>query len=313
MTDAESTRSGRDGRGGRDGRDRGDSRSGRDRRDSAGSRAVAGTANPAGQAKATLTVARYEAERLVVPGVVAAVALSLFGSLYVWIGPQVTAGIDIEAMTEALPPAMRALFGLESLGSVAGLLASEFYTLGWIVGLAAYVAYVAAGRVAGGVATGRLDATLSAPAPRASVLGGVFLALLVPIAVVNVVVPSALYGVSVAVGEPLSPVDLFALHALSVPYLLAWGAVGLFLGVAVDGGRTAGRVALGAVFATWIVEAVVTGSDYEWVGAFAPARYLDPTGVLVRGEYALGSVAVLVGVTALFLLGAVALFGRRDV
>ena len=136
----------------------------------------------------TLTIARYEAERLVMPALVVAVALSLFGSLYVWIGPQVTAGVDIEAMTEALPPAMRALFGLESLGSVAGLLASEFYTLGWIVGLAAYVAYLAAVRIASGVETERLDATLAAPTPRASVLAGTFLALLVPIVVVNAVV-----------------------------------------------------------------------------------------------------------------------------
>jgi ABC-2 type transport system permease protein len=261
----------------------------------------------------TLTVARYEAERQVVPALAAAVALSLFGSLYVWVGPQVTAGVDIEAMTEALPPAMRALFGLESLGSLAGLLASEFYTLGWIVGLAAYVAYVAAGRIAGGIETDRLDATLAAPTPRASVLAGTFLALLVPIVVVNVVVPLALYGVSVTVGDPLSLSDLFALHALSVPYLLAWGAVGLFLGVVVDGGRTAGRVSLGAVFATWITEAVVTGSDYEWIGALAPARYLDPTAALIRGEYALGSVAVLLGATALFLFAAGVLFDRRDV
>lgn len=260
----------------------------------------------------TLTIARYEAERLVMPALVVAVALSLFGSLYVWIGPQVTAGVDIEAMTEALPPAMRALFGLESLGSVAGLLASEFYTLGWIVGLAAYVAYLAAVRIASGVETERLDATLAAPTPRASVLAGTFLALLVPIVVVNAVVPLALYGVSVTVGDPLALIDLFALHALSVPYLLAWGAVGLFLGVVVDGGRTAGRVSLGAVFATWITEAVVAGSDYEWISALAPARYLDPTAVLVRGEYALGSVAVLLGATALFLFTAGVLFDRRD-
>lgn len=281
--------------------------------DSARRRRGGDATDPRTPSNATLTIARYEAERLVMPSIVAAVALSLFGSLYVWVGPQVTAGVDIEAMTEALPPALRALFGLESLGSVAGLLASEFYTLGWIVGLAAYVAYVAAGRVAGGVASDRLDATLSAPTPRASVLVGTFLALLVPIAVVNAVVPLALYGVSVAVGDALSLGRLVALHALSVPYLLAWGAVGLFLGVAVDGGRTAGRVALGTAFATWIVEAVVTGSDYEWVGALAPARYLDPTAVLVRGEYALDSVALLLGVTTLFLFAATALFARRDV
>ncbi|MFC6786752.1 ABC transporter permease subunit [Halobaculum halobium] len=275
-----------------------------------GERQSVGAARPS---TATLAIARYEGERLVVPSAVAAVALSLFGSLYVWIGPQVTAGVDVEALTEALPPALRALFGLESLGSVPGLLASEFYTLGWIVGLAAYVAYVAAGRVAGGIATDRLDATLAAPTARRSVIVGLFLALLVPVVVVNAVVPLALYGVSLAVGDALSLADLFALHALSVPYLLLWGAVGLVLGVAIDGGRTAGRVALGVVFATWIVEAVVTGSDYERVGAVAPARYLDPTGVLVRGEYALDSVAVLLAATALCLVVAVVAFARRDV
>lgn len=260
-----------------------------------------------------VAVARYEGERLLAPTAVAAVALSLFGSLYVWLGPQVTAGVPIEELTEAIPPALRALFGLESLGSVEGLLASEFYTLGWIVGLAGYVAYVAAVRVAGDVAADRIDLLLVTPARRSEVLLGKYLALGVPIVVVNAVVPVALYGVSLAVDASLSLSALAAFHVLSVPYLLLWGAVGLLLGTVVDGGRTAGRVALGVVFATWIVEAVVVGSALESVGALSPARYLDPTAIIVRGEYDLGGVVLLVVATIVVLAGSAVAFGRRDV
>ncbi|WP_277554661.1 ABC transporter permease subunit [Halobaculum limi] len=260
-----------------------------------------------------LAVARYEGERLLVPTAAATVALSLFGSLYVWLGPQVTAGVPIEELTEAIPPALRALFGLESLGSVEGLLASEFYTLGWIVGLAGYVAYVAAVRVAGDVATDRMDLLLVAPARRSDVLAGKYLALLVPIVVVNAVVPVALYGVSLAVDASLSLSALAVFHALSVPYLLLWGAVGLLLGTVVDGGRTAGRVGLGVVFAAWIVEAVVVGSALEWVGALSPARYLDPTAIIVRGEYDLGGVVLLGVATVAVLVVSVVAFERRDV
>jgi len=265
-----------------------------------------------GGANALADVARYEARNRVPVTVVLSVLFSLFGTFYVWLGPEVVAGEQMQDLLDSLPPALSELFGFESLESLGGLLASEFYTFGWIVGLGGYVAYSAAGTVAGDLRDERMDLLLAGPVARRSVLLGKYLALLVPILVVNVVVPVALYLGSVAVGDPLSAADLAVLHALSVPYLLLWSAVGLLLGVVVRGGRTAGRLALGLVFAGWIVGAVLSTTDYAWVGAVSPTRYFDPPAVLVDGSYDLAGAALLLVAAAALVGLSLVWFERSD-
>lgn len=257
-------------------------------------------------------VLRYEAERRLRISFVIAVGLSLFGLLFVWIGPQIVSTGNVDQIAESLPPAMRELLGFESLASIAGLLASEFYSLGWLVGLGAYVAYTAASRVGGDVESDRMDLLLAAPVSRSAVLLGTYLALLVPILVANVVVPAALYAGSVIVGEPLPLDALVALHALSVPYLLCWGAVGVLLGVRLKRGRTAGRVALGIVFASWLLESLVVGTDFEWLSDLSPVHYLQPPEVLVHGTYDLTGAGLLFGAAAVVFLLARASFARAD-
>lgn len=263
-------------------------------------------------AAAALTVARFEGEgRLRVAGV-AAVILAAYGVLFVWVGPDVVAGEEIAAMLDAMPPVLTALLGFESLGSMEGLLAGEYYTFGWLVGLAGYVANTAAGSVAGDAETGRLDTVLAAPVSRSSVLLGKFLALLVPIVAVNAATPPVLYVASIVVGEPLSAERLVAFHALSIPYLLCWGAVGLLLGVVIRRSRVAGRVALGLTFGAWLAESVLTVSDYAWLGGVVPTRYLDPSAILVDGEYDLLAAGVLLLATVALVGLSRAAFVRRD-
>lgn len=262
--------------------------------------------------QAALTVARFEGrQRLRMGGVIAAL-LSLVGAFYVWLGPQFTGGDGLQQLVEALPPAMVELFGFESLASIEGLLASEFYTFGWLVGFAGYLAYTTAGTVAGARETNRLDTLLAAPVARRSALLGKYLAILVPVAIVNVVVPLVLYLSSVAVGEPLAAERLLAVHLLSVPYLLCWAAVGLLLGVALDHGRTAGRLGLGLVFGAWILEAVLGTTDYEWATLVLPPRYFDTPAILVDATYDLVGAGLLLAVTGVVAAVSVAWFDRGD-
>ena len=258
-----------------------------------------------------LVVARFEGRnRLRVTGVIA-VLFSLFGLMYVWLGPQmIEAGFS--ELIDAMPPVVTELFGFESLESIEGLLASEFYTLGWIVGLGGYLAYSAAGTVAGDLRDDRMDTLVAAPVARRSVLLGKYLALLVPILVLNAVVPVVLYVASVAIDQTLPVADLAIVHAFSIPYLLFWSAIGLLLGVVVRRGRTAGRVALALVFFGWLAESIISTTDYEWLGGLSPMRYFDPSGVLVHGTYDVAGAGLL-------LAGAIATVGlsqywfqRRD-
>lgn len=259
-----------------------------------------------------LTVTLYESRRRLRMAAILAVLYVLLGWLYIWVGPELVAGEGIQEMIDAMPPVMRDLLGFESLATLGGLLASEYYTLGWIVGLAGYVAYSAAGRVAGSLVSNRMDSLLAGPVARSSVLSGTYLALLVPILVLNAVVPVALYVGSVVVGSPLPIVDLAVVHLLSVPYLLFWAAVGLLLGVLLRGGRRAGRVALGLVFAGWLVESVLGSTDYAAFGVIFPNRYYDPPAVLVNGTYDLVGAGGLLVATLVVLGVAQMWFDSRD-
>jgi len=266
-----------------------------------------------GETSVTLTVARFEGRnRFRITAVLVAV-FALYGVLFVWLGPELTAGEAVLDMVDALPAVLRELLGFESLASLEGLLASEYYTFAWTVGLGGYVAYTAAGSVAGDLSADRMDTVLAAPATRRDVLLGKYLALLVPIGVLNVVIPLLLAVAALLVADPLSLADLAALHLLSIPFLLTWGAIGLFLGVVVRRGRTAGRVGLGLVFFGWIFESVVSITDVAWLGAFSPMRYFDPPAILVDGTYDLVSAGVLLGVAVVFLALSTVAFERRDI
>lgn len=259
-----------------------------------------------------LTVARFEAQRRVRVTAVLAVLFGLFGAIFLWIAPDLVSTGAYDELLETLPPALTALFGFETFGSVAGVLGGEYYTFTWVVGLGGYLAYTAAGSVAGDLRTDRMDTLLAAPVSRTSVLYGKYLALLLPVLALNVVTPLLLYTESVLAGSPLPAGNLAALHALSVPYLLCWAAVGLFAGVVVRRGRTASRAALGTVVAAWLVESVVVETDIEFLGAFSPMRYFSPSTVLVDGSYDLLGAGVLLATTAVVLLASLLVFQRSD-
>ena len=256
--------------------------------------------------------ARFEGERRLTGSVVVALGLSAFAAMMVLIAPAILDEFDVAALTESFPPALVEAMRLDVIATIEGFMALELYWFGWLLVLGIYVAYNAASAIAGDIDDGTMDTLLAAPVSRWQVLFEKYLSLLVPILVLNVVVPVALYAGSVLVDMPISPTDLVALHALSVPYLLCWGAVGLLVGVVVRRGRTAGRVALGVVIATWLVESVVVSTEFEWLGAVAPMRYFDPSAVLVDGTYDLVGAGLLLVVAVVLLAASQQLFRRND-
>lgn len=135
--------------------------------------------------------------------------------------------MNLAALIKQYPPALVEAFGLTVIGTIEGYVALELYEFAWLLGLGSYLAYSAAGSVAGDVDDGRMDTILATPVSRAQVVVEKFLSLLVPVVLVNAVVLVVLFVGSLLVDEPLSLADLAALHALSLPFLLCWAAVGL--------------------------------------------------------------------------------------
>lgn len=272
-----------------------------------------GTSSDRSELSRLVAILRFEAESRLRVTAALATLFSLFGGIYLWVGPQIVAGETVQEMLDAMPPLLVELLGFESLGSLEGLLAGEFYTLAWIVGFGAYVAYSAAAAVASDLETDRMDTLLAAPVTRKSVLFGTYLALLVPIVIVNLVVATVLFVGALAVGDPLSLGPLLVVHLLSIPYLLFWGALGVLLGVLIRGSRRAARVGLGLVFALWVFESVIGTTDAAWLGFISPVRHFEPHEILVAQRYDLAGAGLLLAASVVVLGVAQIWFARRDV
>lgn len=259
-----------------------------------------------------LETARYEAERRVLGSLVLAAGLSAFAAMMTLLAPGLLGEVDLEALAEGLPPGLVEAFDLRLMGTIEGFLAIEIYQFLWLIGLGAYVAYTAAGAIAGDAETGRLDTVLAAPISRERLLAEHYLALLTPIVLANVAVFLTVFGASRLVAEPIAAADLLAVHALSVPYFLCCGAFGTLASVVTAERLVAEGVAAGGVVGAFLLETVASSAGVEWLGRLSPMRYYDPLTVLTASEYDLTGAAVLLGAAAALLLAATAWFREVD-
>jgi len=262
-----------------------------------------------------LEIARFEGRHRVRGTAIVTAALGGFSLMYVVLFPTFaeSLGTDIDELLAAYPEALQKAFGIQTLSTMEGFLASELYTFFWMLVIGLYFAYSAAGLIAADVEREQMDMLLALPVSRARVVLEKFASLAVPLLALTVVVPVVVYAGTVAVDYPVDPVSLFVLHALSVPYLLTFAGVGLVASVVFDRTSVAQRASLGLLTGLFFAESLLTDTDYEVVGVVSPSRYLDPNAVLIDGEYAFLDAAVLV-VAAVALVGlAVVLFRRKDI
>lgn len=258
-------------------------------------------------------IARYESERRIRSTVALIAGFVVFAGLFVALIPYLLAEVPLEQVIEALPEPVVELFGFRALASFEGLLAAEYHGIGWIIGLGAYLAYSAAGSIAGDIESDRMEMLVAAPISRTDVLLGKFLALLVPIVGINATTPVVLYAGAVLVNEPLDALDLLAVHALSAPYLLCCGAIGVLVAVIVRRGQLSKRASAGAIVAMWISGAFVTRTGLEWLSALTPMHYFDPPAILIDGSYDVTGAAILLVATVVLLIISHVIFTREDI
>ena len=158
-------------------------------------------------------LARYEGRQRVRGALALTVGLSALVALYAAMFPSVSSSVNLDEYMRAFPPALREAFGIATLSTIEGFLAAELYAFGWVLLLGLYFAYAAAGLVADDVERGRIDLLLSLPVTRSRLVTGKFLSLLVPMAVLNVVVPVVVYVATALIDDPIAVADLLAVHA----------------------------------------------------------------------------------------------------
>ncbi len=256
---------------------------------------------------------QYYGRRRIKGSAVLTAGLALLTGLYIYMYPSISAGIDLDAYVESMPPALRAAFGIEALGTIEGFLAAELYAFGWVLLLGLYLTYSAATVIADDVETGRMDMLLALPVSRSKVILEKFSALLVPIVFANAVMPVFVYAGVMAIGESVSVANLVMVHLLSIPYLLTTAAVGLVASVVFDRTGLAQRASLSVVFGLFLIDSVVTDTDFAVLGALSPTRYYDPTAVLVSSQWDFTGAVLLLVATGVLLGVSRALFKRKDI
>jgi ABC-2 type transport system permease protein len=262
-----------------------------------------------------LDLARYEGRHRVRGTVVTTVALGAFALFYVVLFPTFAEsfGSELDTLLEAYPDAILKAFGVQSLTTIEGFLASELYTFAWMLLVGLYFAYSAASLIAADVERERMDMLLSLPVSRARVVVEKFASLAVPLAGLSVVIPAVVIAGSAGVGYPVDAVDVATLHLLSIPYLLVCAGIGLVASVAFDRASVAQRVSLGLLAGLFFAESLLTDTDYEVAGVVSPSRYLDPNAVLIDGEYAVVDGLVLLVAAGALVAVAVLWFRRKDI
>jgi ABC-2 type transport system permease protein len=83
--------------------------------------------------------------------------------------------------------------------------------------------------------------------------------------------------------------------------------------VATDRAGVAQRVALGATFGLYLIESLLTETEYELLGAVAPMRYFDPSSTLIDGSYDIAGALVLTVMTLFLVALAGVWFVSRDI
>lgn len=256
---------------------------------------------------------RFESEQLFPASAVIAVGLAAFGGMMTLIAPGILGDVDMDALLEQFPAALVEDMGLQHMGSLEGFIGIELYQYLWLLGLGAYIAYTAAGFVAGDIEDGRMDTLLAAPLSRRQLLFEKYLALLTPIVLVNIVVFSGVYGATLLLEETILLADLAAVHVLSIPYLLACGAFGILASVIAPRRLIAEGVAAGAIIGTFLFEMLVTNTDLAWLGGIAPMRYYEPLRILTESEYDPLGAAILFAAAVVFVVTSAIVFEGVDV
>lgn len=261
-------------------------------------------------------ITRFELSRRGRGTVYLSIALLAYAALIIGIYPSIEeAGADLESFIEAMPPELREGFigDASTYTTIEGFLSAEMYQFVMLLVLGMYFAYAAASSIAREIDEGSIDLLLVHPVSRTRVAVGKYLSLFPVIVTVNGVMFLGTWIGIEWIDESIKLMDLFILHAFSIPYLLACASVGFVASVVFSATRRAQMVAAGTIFGMFLLHTVTLNRDFEWVGDLTFARYYDPQDILVNTEYDWTGMAVLLIAAVVLVIVGSEYFERKDI
>jgi ABC-2 type transport system permease protein len=212
-------------------------------------------------------------------------------------------------------PTIQAIIGSEvtSMGTFTGYMAMEVFSYMGLV-LGAYIVFVTASFVAGEIEQKCSELMLSLPVSREHVLLSRFAVLVPVIALVTLAMLAAIYAGGWFIGET-TEIGWFGYAMLFTgAFLLAAGALSLFVSALMSDGRKAALLSTGILLAMFLVEnigSMVTSID--WARRLSLFHYSKVASIVLNHEVSWTNLGLLLLVAIVFLALAVIAFRRRDV
>jgi ABC-2 type transport system permease protein len=212
-------------------------------------------------------------------------------------------------------PAFQALIGeqVASMGTFAGFMSMEVFSYMGLV-LGAYIIFMAASFAAGEIEQKSSELLLSLPVRREAIILSRYAALLPIIAVIVAAELVAIYAGGRYIGEDAG-IRWFSYSMLFMGFfLVAVGAMSLFISSLMSDGRKAALISLGILLAMFLVEnigSMVTSID--WARNLSLFHYAKMSSIVIGHEVVWTNAGILIAVAVVFLALAVLVFRQRDI
>ncbi len=211
-------------------------------------------------------------------------------------------------------PAFQALLGKNvDFTSFDGFLSMEAFGLTGLV-ICGYIGFLTASFLAGEIEMKTIDLLLAQPVTRVRLVIDRY-ATLIPLIVLMALAMLA----GIFVGTKYMNIDAsyqwfaYALALMGL-FMLAFGAISLFVSAVLNDGRTAAIASLGLLIVMYFMETIGQSVEkLEIIRSLSLFHYARYSEILVFHDLSFGNLAVMIAVTIVFIGLAVLAFRRRDI
>jgi len=211
-------------------------------------------------------------------------------------------------------PAFQAILGKNvDFTSFDGFMSLEAFGLSSVV-ICGYLGFISASFLAGEIEMKTIDLLLSQPVTRVRLVVDRYGALVPMIVLLVLAMFAGLFAGTKYMNIDASyPWFAWALAFMAL-FMLAFGAIALFISAIMSDGRAAALVSLGLLIVMYFLETVgQTVEKLDPIRSLSLFHYVQYSQILIFHDLSIGNFAVLAAVTAVFLALAAFAFQRRDI